>query len=35
MSKTEKTAPATVKTIAPVSTKDTGKVKVGGGMIRF
>ena len=36
MSKIEKSAPATVKpTAAPVSTKDSGKVHVGGASIRF
>ena len=37
MSKTEKTAPVSIKPTAavPASTKDTGKVQVGGATIRF
>ncbi len=36
MTKTVKSAPvATKPTVAPASTKDTGKVHVGGAMIRF
>lgn len=36
MTKTVKTAPVTVKpTATPASTKDTGKVHVGGGFMRF
>lgn len=35
MSKTEKSAPAVKPTAVPASTKDSGKVHVGGGAIRF
>lgn len=36
MAKTEKTAaPASKPTTAPASTKDAGKVHVGGGFMRF
>lgn len=35
MSKTEKTAPVSKPTATPASTKDTGKVHVGGAAIRF
>lgn len=36
MTKTDKTAPVAIKpTATPASTKDTGKVHVGGAAIRF
>lgn len=36
MTKTDKTAPVAIKpSAAPASTKDSGKVHVGGAMIRF
>ena len=35
MTKTVQAAPATKPTATPVSTKDTGKVHIGGGYIRF
>jgi hypothetical protein len=35
MTKTIKSAPAAKPTATPASTKDSGKVHVGGGMIRF
>ena len=35
MTKSIKATPVTKPTVAPASTKDSGKVHIGGGMIRF